>query len=581
MWDFARSRLSAHALDDRLLHSAAALKRRRKVNMEREKLEFDVLFVGAGPANLAGAIHLKKLAQQQGREIEVCIIEKAESVGAHSLSGAVLDPRALIELMPDFREKGCPIEETDLRDGVFYLTATGQLRLPYTPPYMHNKGCFIISLSKFCAWLATIAEEVGVNIFPGFAGVEALYDEAGRRVIGVRTGDKGVNKDGKQKSTFEPGVDLLANVTVFGEGPKGSLIREVGTKLGIFAGRMPQVFETAVKEVIEIPAASPFLTSPFTVLHTFGYPLGLNTKGGGFLYRMKENRVSLGLVVGLDYEDPVLEPYQEFLRLKKHPLIADIIRDGKVLQQGAKTLAAGGLYTMPQLAVDGALFVGDSASMLNVQRLKGIHTAMKSGMLAAETILTAIGKGDVSAAALGGYRVKVDGSWIRNELHAARNFGQALSQKGIAKFITLGAQFVTGGRGFVDPMNITDDAATLQTGHFRPPTQVQDLDGKLYLDKLTGVYFSGTKHEEDQPCHLLIPDTEVCVTRCWETFRSPCTRFCPGQVYEMIEEDGGRRRLKLTPSNCLHCKTCEIKDPFKNIIWSCPEGGGGPNYSIV
>jgi len=446
---------------------------------------------------------------------------------------------------------------------------------------MHNEGCFIISLSKFCAWLGTIAEELGVNIFPGFAGVEALYDEAGRRVIGVRTGDKGANKEGKPRTNFEPGVDLLANVTVFGEGPKGSLIREVGTKLGIFAGRMPQVFETAVKEVIEIPAASPFLTSPFTVLHTFGYPLGLNTKGGGFLYRMKENRVSLGLVVGLDYEDPVLEPYQEFLRLKKHPLIADIIRDGKVLQQGAKTLAAGGLYTMPQLAVDGALFVGDSASMLNVQRLKGIHTAMKSGMLAAETILTAMGKGDVSAATLGDYRVKVDGSWIRNELYAARNFGQALSRKGIAKFITLGAQFVTGGRGFVDPMNIPDDAATLQAGHFRPPTQVQDLDGKLYLDKLTGVYFSGTKHEEDQPCPLLIPDTELCVTRCWETFRSPCTRFCPGQVYEMIQEEGGRRRLKLTPSNCLHCKTCEIKDPFKNIIWTCPEGGGGPNYSIV
>ena len=549
--------------------------------MEREKLEFDVLFVGAGPANLAGAIHLKKLAQQQGREIEVCIIEKAESIGGHSLSGAVLDPKALVELMPDFREKGCPIEETDLRDGVFYLTATGQLRLPYTPPYMHNKGCFIISLSKFCAWLGTIAEELGVNIFPGFAGVEALYDEAGRRVIGVRTGDKGVNKDGKPRTNFEPGVDLLAKVTVFGEGPKGSLIREVGKKLGIFAGRMPQVFETAVKEVIEIPAASPFLTSPFTVLHTFGYPLGLNTKGGGFLYRMKENRVSLGLVVGLDYEDPLLEPYQEFLRLKKHPLIADIIRDGKVLQQGAKTLAAGGLYTMPQLAVDGALFVGDSASMLNVQRLKGIHTAMKSGMLAAETILTAIGKGDVSAAALGDYRFKVDGSWIRNELHAARNFGQALSQKGIAKFITLGAQFVTGGRGFVDPMNITDDASTLQAGRFRPPTQVPDLDGKLYLDKLTGVYLSGTKHEEDQPCHLLIPDTELCVTRCWETFRSPCTRFCPGQVYEIEMEEGGRPRLKLNPSNCLHCKTCEIKDPFKNIIWTCPEGGGGPNYSIV
>jgi electron-transferring-flavoprotein dehydrogenase len=549
--------------------------------MEREKLEFDVLFVGAGPANLAGAIHLKQLAQKQGKEVEICLIEKAVSIGAHSLSGAVLDPKALRELLPDFKERGCPIEETDLHDGIFYLTSRGQFRLPYTPPYMHNEGCFIISLSKFCAWLGTIAEALGVNIFPGFAGVEALYDETGRRVTGVRTGDKGINKDGKSKSNFEPGVDLLAKVTVFGEGPKGSLIREVGQKLGIFSGKMPQVFETAVKEVIEIPATSPFLTAPFTVLHTFGYPLGLNTKGGGFLYRMKENRVSLGLVVGLDYEDPMLEPYQEFLRFKKHPLIADIISGGKVLQQGAKTLPAGGWYTMPQLAVDGALCVGDSASMLNVQRLKGIHTAMKSGMLAAETILAAIGQGDVSAATLGEYRTKVDASWIRSELYAARNFGQALSLKGISKFITLGAQFVSGGRGFNDPMKIHDDAGTFKSGPFRPPTGVQDLDGTLYLDKLTGVYFSGTKHEEDQPCHLVIPDRELCVTRCWESFRSPCTRFCPGQVYEMSADEGGKPRLKLTPSNCLHCKTCEIKDPFKNIIWTCPEGGGGPNYSIV
>jgi len=446
---------------------------------------------------------------------------------------------------------------------------------------MHNEGCFIISLSKFCTWLGAAAEELGVNIFPGFAGVEALYDETGRRVVGVRTGDKGVNKDGKPKSNFEPGVDLLAKVTVFGEGPKGSLIREVGKKLGIFEGRMPQVFETAVKEVIEIPTSSPFLRSPYTVLHTFGYPLGLNTKGGGFLYRMKENRVSLGLVVGLDYEDPMLEPYQEFLKFKKHPLIAEIIAGGKVLQQGAKTLAAGGWYSMPQLAADGALFVGDSASMLNVQRLKGIHTGMKSGMLAAETILAAIVKGDVSLATLGEYRSKVDGSWIRKELFAARNFGQALSQKGIAKFFSLGAQFFTGGRGLIDPMKSHDDANTLKPGLFRSPTPVQDLDGQLYLDKLTGVYLSGTKHEEDQPCHLLIPDKELCVTRCWQQFRSPCSRFCPGQVYEIELEEGGRPRLKLNPSNCLHCKTCEIKDPFQNIIWTCPEGGGGPSYSIV
>jgi electron-transferring-flavoprotein dehydrogenase len=549
--------------------------------MQREQLEFDVLFVGAGPANLAGAIHLKKLAQQRGREIEVAIIEKAATVGAHSLSGAVLDPRALRELMPDFREKGCPIEETELRDAVYYLTADRQLRLPYLPPYMHNEGCFVISLSKFCAWLGTIAEELGVNVFPGFAGVEALYDESGRQVIGVRTGDKGVNKEGQRKSNFEPGVDLLAKVTILGEGPKGSLVREIGKKLGIFAGKMPQVFETAIKEVIELPAASPFLSGPFTVLHTFGHPLGLDTKGGGFLYRMKENRVSLGLVVGLDYEDAMLEPYQAFLRLKKHPLIAGIIRDGKVLQQGAKTLAAGGWYTLPQLAVDGAVFVGDSASMLNVQRLKGIHTAMKSGMLAAEAVLTAIERGDVRAAVLDGYRAAVDGSWIRGELYAARNFGQALSRKGPAKFLALGAQFVTGGRGFVDPMTIKDDAVGLAAAHLEPAPPVGDLDGRLYVDKLTGVYLSGTQHEEDQPCHLLIPDPDLCVTRCWSTFRSPCTRFCPGQVYEMDTTEQGAPRLKLNPSNCLHCKTCEIKDPFKNIIWTCPEGGGGPNYSIV
>jgi electron-transferring-flavoprotein dehydrogenase len=548
--------------------------------MQHEQLEFDVLFVGAGPANLAGAIHLKQTAKQQGREIEVCIIEKAAAVGGHSLSGAVMDPRALRELMPDFREKGCPVEETDLRDGVFYLTPAGRFRLPVAPPYLHNAGGVVVSLSKLCAWLGGIAEELGVNVFPGFAGVEVLTDEASR-VVGVRTGDKGINREERPKSNVEPGVDLLAKVTVFGEGPKGSLLRDLGQKLGIFDGKQPQVFETAVKEVIEIPADGPFARSPYTVLHTFGYPLGLDTKGGGFLYRMRDNRVSLGLVVGLDYENPMLEPYQEFLRFKRHPMIADIIRGGKVLQQGAKTLSAGGYYTMPRLAIDGAVIVGDSASMLNVQRLKGIHTAMKSGMLAAETVLEAIAAGDASARVLGAYAERVDASWIRTELYAARNFGQALSRKGIAKFIALGAQVVSGGRGFVDPMPTVDDAATLKPGRLREAPPIQELDGQLYLDKLTGVYLSGTAHEEDQPCHLVIPDRELCVTRCWDTFRSPCTRFCPGQVYEMEPADGGRPRLKLNPSNCLHCKTCEIKDPFHNILWTCPEGGGGPNYTLV
>jgi electron-transferring-flavoprotein dehydrogenase len=551
----------------------------------REALEFDVLFVGGGPANLAGAIHLMNLAQQAGKEIEVCLIEKAESIGSHSLSGAILDPVALKELMPDYLDKGCPIEVAECRDEFYYLTPTGKLKMPYTPGYMHNDGCHTISLSKYCAWLGEQAEALGVMVFPGFAGTEILYEPDGDRVIGIRTGDKGIDKDGNKRPNFEPGVDLMAKVTVFGEGPKGSLLRELGKKLGIFEGKMPQVFETAVKEIIEIPESSPFSASNTTVLHSFGYPLGLDTKGGGFIYKMKDNRVALGFVVGLEYENPMLEPYQAFLSFKKHPLIADIIKGGKVLQQGAKTLPAGGYYAMPRLAADGALIVGDSASMLNIQRLKGIHIATKSGMLAAETIIAAIDSDNFSADTLGAYQQKIDDSWIKKELYAARNFGQALSLKGFGKFITIGAQHLTGGRGFTDPMPIEEDSSTFKnvtdpaTTEASPETQ--DLDGKLYLDKLTGLYMSGTTHEENQPCHLVIPDPNLCTTDCYENYRSPCTRFCPAQVYELEEEPDGTRRLKLNPSNCLHCKTCEIKDPYKNIVWTCPEGGGGPKYSIV
>ena len=281
----------------------------------REALEFDVLFVGGGPANLAGAIHLMNLAQEAGKEIEVCIIDKAESIGSHSLSGAIMDPVALKELMPDYLDKGCPIEIAECRDEFYYLTPAGKMKVPYTPGYMHNDGCHIISLSKYCAWLGEQAEALGIMVFPGFAGTEILYEPDGDRVIGVRTGDKGIDKDGNKRPNFEPGVDLMAKVTVFGEGPKGSLLRELGKKLGIFEGKMPQVFETAVKEVIEIPESSPFASSNTTVVHSFGYPLGLDTKGGGFLYKMKDNRVAVGFVVGLEYEDPLLEPYQAFSEL--------------------------------------------------------------------------------------------------------------------------------------------------------------------------------------------------------------------------------------------------------------------------
>ncbi len=553
---------------------------------EREALEFDVVFIGGGPANLAGAIHLMNLAAEKEIEIEVGLIEKAEIIGAHSLSGAVLDPRSLAELMPDYMDKGCPIETAECRDEIYYMTPTGQFKMPYTPGYMHNDGCHVISLSKFCAWLGEMAEELGVMVFPGFAGTEMLYESESDRIIGVRTGDKGLDKDGNKKPNFEPGVDLMAKASVLGEGPKGSLLREVAKKLDLFADKMPQVFETAIKEVIEVPESNSFPSSNTTVLHTFGYPLGLDTKGGGFVYKMKDNRISLGLVVGLDYENPLLEPYNAFLAFKKHPLIAEIIKDGKIIQQGAKTLSAGGYYTMPQIAVDGAVIVGDSGSMLNVQRLKGIHTAMKSGMLAAEAIIEALAKDDFSKATLQSYQESVANSWIKDELYASRNFGQALSKKGLGKFIALGAQYFTGGRGFTDPMAIEDDSTTLSkisdgSSETVPAIDAKSLDDTLYVDKLTGVYLSGTQHLEDQPCHLLVPDQELCVTQCYTEFRNPCTRFCPGQVYEMEEDDSGQKRLILNPSNCLHCKTCEIKDPYNNIIWTCPEGGGGPNYSVV
>lgn len=556
------------------------------MNQAREELPFDVLFIGGGPACLAGAIHLMNLAKGKGMEIEVGLIEKGDTIGSHSLSGAILDPIALKELVPDYLERGCPLEETECRDDFYFLTRNRRFSVPFTPKYMHNKGCSIISLSKFVIWLGELAEELGVNIFPGFAGTEVLYKSDNSQVVGVRTGDKGVDKEDNKKSIYEPGVDLLAKVSVFGEGPKGSLIRDLGEKMEIFSEKMPQVFETAMKEVIEIPESSPFASSDTTVVHTFGYPLGLNTKGGGFLYKMKNNRVSLGLVVGLDYENPLLEPYEKFLQFKKHPLIAEIIRDGKVLQQGAKTLSAGGYYTMPQLAVDGALFVGDSASTLNIQRLKGIHTAMKSGMLAAETIIFALEKNDFSRKTLQRYESDMEKSWIKDELYSSRNFTQALSQKGVFKFVHIGAQYFTGGRGIKDPLSIIEDSSTLKKFAEKEASkaqtqETQDLDEKLYVDKTTGVFLSGTQHVEDQPCHIKVHDLDLCTTQCYDDYRNPCTRFCPGEVYEMIEEDSGARRLMLNPSNCLHCKTCEIKDPYKNITWTCPEGGGGPKYSIV
>ena len=552
----------------------------------REQIEFDVLFVGGGPASLAGAIHLMNLSKTRGLDLEVALIEKGANIGSHALSGAVLNPIALKELIPDYKESGCPIE-TDVRGDEFYfLTSTRHLRVPFVPKYMHNKGFHIISLSKFVSWLGSVAEGLGVNIFPGFAGKEVLYGQDDRTVIGVRTGDKGVGKDNVPKANFEAGIDILAKVTVFGEGPRGSLVQAISKKLPIFDGKMPQVFETGIKEVIQLPETNYFSDSQGNDVHTFGYPLGLNTHGGGFIYEMKDNRVSLGLIVGLGYQDPMLDLYEEFIRFKRHPFVSELIKGGRVIEQGARTIVSGGYYTVPKLAVSGGLFVGGSASMLNAPALKGIHTSMKSGMLAAEAIVEASSKELYTEETLS-YDQQLEESWLRKELYKGRNFTQAISKKGLVKFWHIGTQYLTGGRGIFDRMPLEEDAKTLTPLTDVPSPRAkmnekQSYDDVLFVDKLTGVYLSKTQHREDQPCHLIVHDLDLCVNACFETYQCPCTRFCPGNVYELEIDDQGRgKRLKLNPANCLHCKTCEIKDPYGNITWICPEGGDGPGYTVV
>ncbi len=553
----------------------------------RERIDFDVVFVGGGPACLAGAIRLMQLAGERGLTPEVALVEKGAEIGAHALSGAVLNPIALQELIPDYIARGCPIEATVRGDEFYFLTRDKAYRLPLVPRYMHNTGFQIVSLARLTRWLGKIAEELGVNIFPGFSGSQVLYADDGRRVTGVRTGDQGLDKNGTPKGNFEPGIDLHARVTVFGEGARGSLMKSITEKLGLAAGKMPQVYETGIKEVIQLPEGHYFTTSDGNDIHTFGYPLGMKTPGGGFIYEMQANRVAIGFLVGLGYENPFLDPYAEFIKFKRHPLVAAIIRDGKVIEQGARTVSTGGYYTMPRLAADGALFVGGAAAIQNTPGLKGIHVSMKSGMLAAEAALAAVASGDPSAQTLALYPRRLEESWLKTEIYEGRNFAQALAKKMPAKLIHLGAQYVSGGRGLIDPLQHREDYRTLKPAGkgqaLKPQADAKPLyDGVLYVDKLTGVYLSKTLHREDEPCHLIVPDTRLCVTTCYETYANPCTRFCPAQVYEMeTDEKTGRRHLKLNPSNCLHCKTCDIKDPYRNITWTCPEGGEGPSYSTV
>jgi electron-transferring-flavoprotein dehydrogenase len=553
---------------------------------EHEKIEFDVLFVGGGPASLAGAIRLMQRAKEDGRELEVALIEKGADIGAHEISGAVLNPIALTELIPDYREKECPIETTVREDEFYFLTRESHYRLPLTPRYMRNKGCHIISLSRFTRWLGTIAEALGVNIFPGFAGTKVLFDADGKTVTGVRTGDKGFDKEGQPKSNFEPGIDLMAKVTVFGEGARGSLVREIEGKLGLYVDGMPPVYETGIKEVIQLPEDNYFTTSEGNDIHVLGYPLGLNTPGGGFIYEMKANKIAIGYLTALSYRNPALDPYDAFIRFKKHPFVAGIISFGKVVEQGARTVSTGGFFSIPKLATDGAVFIGGCASMHNTPALKGIHLSMKSGMLAADAILEAHQAGDYSSHGLRRYEELFRASWAYQEIYEGRNFAQALAKKWPMKFFHLGLQYITKGKGLFDRMPLVADSKTLKPLdgiQLAAPVDSTELyDGELYVDKLTGVYLSKTMHREDQPPHLIIHDRDLCADECYENYANPCTRFCPGNVYEVeVDEETSQRRIKLNPSNCFHCKTCDIKDPYGNITWTCPEGGEGPGYTIV
>jgi len=545
-------------------------------DVEREELPVDVLLVGAGPASLACAIRLQELLAAKGLDDKtILVIDKAEEIGHHALSGAVMDPRGIAELYPDWREKGFPVLTDVTEDWAELLRSGGKhVRLAglLCPPQFKNHGNSIVSLNRVVAWMAEQAEAAGIEIYPGFPAAETLYDDQ-QRVLGVVTRDSGIDKEGNQKGTYEPGMRILADVTVFAEGTRGNLAKELCQRLDLYRGRNPQTYGTGVKELWRVreEIGQEFLGK---VVHTGGYPLGTSGYGGSFIYGLPENRLALGFVVGLDHGDARLDPHALFVHWKQHPRIAHLLEGGEVLRYGAKSLPEGGYFSMPILQGDGFLMVGDSAGFLNAQALKGIHLAIKSGLMAAETIAEALAAGDTSAAGLARYTELFEASWAREELWRTRNYRQAFAKGFFTGMADFAAQRLTGGRGFKARREGHSDASRmrpLSESTMQPPT-FNDSDS---MDKLTDVYVSGAVHEEDQPSHLVIPDPDLCSTRCREEYGNPCLHFCPAAVYEWPE---GSDRVVLNPSNCVHCKTCDIADPYGNIEWVVPEGGGGPKY---
>ena len=550
--------------------------------MTRETLETDILIVGGGPGGLAAALRLAQLQKQKGGDVlSVALIEKSRECGAHQLSGALLDPSSLRMLVPDFESRGAPLGSPVTGDNIYFLTPRRKIRLPITPPPFRNHGNFIISLQQLSKWMAGLVEaEGGVDLFWGFPGQVPLVD--GQRVVGVRTGDRGVGKNGKPKATFEPGADIRAKVTIFADGVRGHLTKQLMPILHLDADSEPAQYAIGLKEVWELPEQR---LKPGTVIHTLGYPLRTEEFGGSFIYALPDRRLLVGFVVGLDYRDPLFDPHAAFQRFKQHSLPRDLLAGAHLLRYGAKALPEGGWSTQPKLFMDGGLIVGDAANLVNSLRLKGIHLAIHSGMLAAETAFDAVRSGDTSAAALSRYKTKVDASAIKAELHAVRYVHQAFegglfagsAAAGLSMFgiSDIGAHF-HGHPGHRRVRTIADYYGLEKRDALRPSNAVAP-DRVLTFDKVTGVHHSGTHHDEDQPSHLLV-QTDVCFTRCGPEFGHPCVKFCPANVYEIVDNGQGGKRLQINASNCVHCKTCDIMDPYQVITWVAPEGGDGPQY---
>jgi len=541
-------------------------------------MEFDVVIVGGGPAGLAAAIRLRQLAQQSGHDVSVCLVEKAAEIGGHILSGAVFEPRALTELIPDWKALGAPLNTPVTAEKFLFLGQTGAVSWPSSLliPQQKNHGNYIISLGNLCRWLGQQAEALGVNLFPGFAAAEILYHDDGS-VAGVATGDMGISKEGQQKGSYQQGYELRGKFTLFAEGCRGHLGKQLEQQFKLREGRDPQHYGIGIKELWDVPAAQ---HQPGLVVHSAGWPLDAQSYGGSFLYHLENNQVAIGFVIGLNYRNPYLNPYEEFQRFKTHPAIAKYLQGGRRVSYGARALNEGGWQSVPKLTFPGGMLIGCEAGFLNLPKIKGSHTAMKSGMLGAETVFTTLQGGSIGHEELTAFEAAYQNSWVHEELYRARNTYPAFHKFGLwggVLFTGIDQLFFRGKLPFTLRVK-QPDHESLTLASRSKKIQYPKPDGLLSFDRLSSVFISNTNHEEDQPCHLQLKDCSIPIDHNLALYDEPAQRYCPAGVYEIVRDNDNRPRLQINAQNCVHCKTCDIKDPKQNINWVVPEGAGGPNY---